>query len=217
MKKIVLFDPSLSNNEGAFSINLGDVIIYDSIMKFLKSSFGDYEIVRISTHIPIEKKEKNLIKDSEYIFVGGTNLLSSDIKVYNQWKNNYNKFLIEFPIVNNAILFGVGWWQYQDKPTKYTSSFYKKLLSSNFNHSVRDSYSESKVNELGIRNCINTSCPTTWSLEGMNSDRKKKNVNNVLLMLTDYHPNVEIDNKLINLLLEKFDDKIYFFPQGNLD
>lgn len=217
MKKIVLFDPSMRNNEGEFSINLGDVIIKDSVMKFLKSSFEDYEIIRISTHTQIDKKKKNLIKDSEYVFVGGTNLLSSDIKVYNQWKNNYNKFLIDFPIVNNAILFGVGWWQYQDKPTKYTSTFYKKLLSSHFNHSIRDSYSESKVNELGISNCLNTSCPTTWSLEGVNSDRKMQNENSVLLMLTDYHPNVEIDNKLIYLLLEKFNDKIYFFPQGNLD
>ncbi|PWA04037.1 polysaccharide pyruvyl transferase family protein [Flavobacterium psychrotolerans] len=217
MKKIVLFDPSMGDNNGSFSSNLGDIIINDSVMQFLKSDLNDYEVVRISTHVPIHSKERSLIKGSELIFVGGTNLLSSDIKVYNQWKSNYYNFLINFPIVNNAILFGVGWWQYQNSPTKYTRTFYKKLLSSNFNHSVRDSYAKNKVEELGISNCINTSCPTTWSLNGMVSDRKKQDINNVLLMLTDYHPNAEIDNKLINILLEKFSDKIFFFPQGKGD
>lgn len=214
MKKIILFDPSLGDNYGTFSTNLGDIIINDSVMHFLISYFNEYEIVRISTHLPISIKEKQLIKNSEFTFVGGTNLLSSDIKVYNQWKSNYFNFLINFPIVNNAILFGVGWWQYQKKPTKYTSSFYKKLLTSNFNHSIRDSYTKSKLKEIGIMNGLNTSCPTTWSLDGMVSDRKKHNVDNVLLMLTDYHPDADIDNKLIDILLEKFNDKIYFFPQG---
>ena len=217
MKKIVLFDPSLGNNYGMFSTNLGDVIINDSVMHFLSTYFKEYEIVRMSTHVPLSSKEKSLFKNAEFTFVGGTNLLSSDIKAYNQWKSSYYDFLIKFPIVNNAILFGVGWWQYQNKPSIYTSLFYKKLLSSNFNHSIRDSYTKLKVKELGISNCVNTSCPTTWSLDGVVSDRKKQNINNVLLMLTDYHPNEAIDNKLIDLLLEKFSDKIYFFPQGIRD
>jgi hypothetical protein len=217
MKKIVLFDPSLRDNKGGYSINLGDVIINDSIMQFLKSHFNDYEIVRISTHVSIKKNERYLIKHSEYVFVGGSNLLSSDLKTYNQWKSNYYKFLINIPVVNNAILFGTGWWQYQDKPTKYTKFFYRKLLSSKLHHSVRDSYTKTKLKELDIQNCINTSCPTTWNLNGLQVDRIKSKADNVLLMLTDYHPNIEIDNRLINLLLEKFSDKIYFFPQGNLD
>lgn len=217
MKKIILFDPSLGNNKGAFSNNLGDVIINDAIMLFLKFNFKDFEIVRISTHTFITKKEKNLIKNAQLVFVGGTNLLSADIKAYNQWKSSYYKFIITMPIVNNAILFGVGWWQYQNRPTKYTSSFYRRLLAQNFIHSVRDSYTSIKIDEIGINNQLNTSCPTTWELNGIKTDRKRESVKNVLLMLSDYHPNTTIDNELITILLEKFTGKIYFFPQGKLD
>jgi len=217
MRKIILFDPSIKDNRGSFSTNLGDIIINDSVMQFLKLYFKNHEIVRISTHVPITQKEKKLVKNSQLIFVGGTNLLSSDIKKYNQWKSNYYNLLINFPIVQNAILFGVGWWQYQNRPTKYTSSFYKKLLSSDYCHSVRDSYTKNKIKEAGVVNCINTSCPTTWPLNGTLADRKKQNTSNVLLMLTDYHPNPEIDNRLIDILLEKFSSTIYFFPQGAKD
>lgn len=217
MRKIVLFDPSIGNNKGILSPNLGDVIINDSIMKFLSISFKNFEIIKISTHVELSKKEKNLLKDAEYVFVGGSNLLSADIKTYNQWKSNSYKFFITLPISKNAILFGVGWWQYQNKPTMYTTYFYKRLLSSRLHHSVRDSYTKVKLNEMGIKNSINTSCPTTWELNGIIVDRLKRKEENVLLMLTDYHPDGEIDNKIIDILLEKFGDRIYFFPQGSRD
>ena len=217
MKKIVLFDPSIGDNKGSLSPNLGDVIINESVLEFLKDSFRDLEIVKISTHVALSKTEKSLLKDTEYVFVGGTNLLSADIKTYNQWKSNYYKSFFLLPSVNNAILFGVGWWQYQDKPTRYTSSFYKRLLSSHYKHSVRDYYTKNKIEQMGIMNSVNTSCPTTWNLNGFLVDRMEKDVENVLLMLTDYHADPKIDNKILELLLEKFSDKVYFFPQGSLD
>lgn len=217
MKKIILFDPSLGDNYGNLSINLGDVIINDSIMNFLKVYFKNFEIFRISTHVPLSRLEKGLIRESQFTFVGGTNLLSSDLKSYNQWRSNYIKYIFNFPVVSNAILMGVGWWQYQNTPTKYTSLFYKKLLSSQIYHSVRDSYTKMKMDEMGIVKSFNTSCPTIWELNNLSVDRMRKEAKSVLLMLTDYHPNPFFDNKLIEILLQKFEDKIYFFPQGFRD
>lgn len=215
--KVVLFDPSLKNNSGDPSLNLGDLVIYDSVSSFLKTKFKSAEIIRISTHTPINKRERALIKDSDLCFVGGTNLLSSDLKEYNQWKSNYYEYLIKIPVVKNAVLLGVGWWQYQSTPTRYTGMFYKNLLSSQYIHSVRDIYTKDKLRDIQVKNCLNTSCPSIWNLNGKKMDRRKEEVNDVLLMLTDYHPDAEIDNKLLNIILDKFSGNIYFFPQGSED
>lgn len=215
--KIVLFDPSLRNSIGEPSTNLGDLIIYNAVKSFLNENFKNADVIRISTHEAIDHKNRDLIKKSDLCFVGGTNLLSSNLKEYNQWKSNIRKRIFDLPTVNNAVLLGVGWWQYQDTPSKWTASFYRKLLSNQFMHSVRDSYTSSKLSEINISNNINTSCPTTWELEGFVPDIKDKTISDVLLMLTDYHPDLKKDNDLIELLIRKFSGKIYFFPQGSND
>src|SRR5450755_3179115 len=79
MKTISLLDPSLMNHRGDLSINLGDVIIYESVIKILGGLFLDTEIIRIASHAPLEEKHFKIIKDSEFTFVGGTNIFTSDI------------------------------------------------------------------------------------------------------------------------------------------
>ncbi|WP_434037640.1 polysaccharide pyruvyl transferase family protein [Formosa sp. 4Alg 33] len=217
MKKIVLFDPGLENNNGDFSKNLGDLIIQESVVKQLKNVFGDNEIISISTHSEIGKREKSLLKEADFTFVGGSNLMSSDLKKYNQWKNSKKSFFKEVPIVNNAILLGVGWWQYQNTPTDFTSSFYQKLLHSDRQHSVRDGYTKQMLHKAGIDNVINTTCPTIWELDGTSIDREYNSESDLLFMLTDYHPNPELDNSLLTLFLKYFNKDIYYFPQGSGD
>lgn len=217
MRKIILFDPSIRNEFFEPSINLGDLIIYESISKVLKSNFPRHEIIRISTHQEISNKQIRLIKGAEFSIVGGTNLLSSNLREYNQWKSNFKKNLFKLPVVNNAVLLGVGWWQYQSSPAKNTKKFYKRLLSNSFQHSVRDSYSHSMLNKTGVLNVLNTSCPTTWDLNELSVDNKIIDPKNVLLMLTDYHPNYDVDNEILKIVLSRVSNKIYFYPQGSGD
>jgi len=217
MKKVILFDPGLRDNDGNSSQNLGDLIIKEAVKKQLTSVLKTEELISISTHVPISSKEKELLKKADLIFVGGSNLLSSDLKKYNQWKNSYKRLLWEVPIVNEAILFGVGWWQYQNPPTQFTSSFYKKLLNANVKHSVRDGYTKTMLEKAGITNVINTTCPTIWELDGVSTDRIYKDDSDLLFMLTDYHPNEKVDNKLLELFLKHFKKDIYYFPQGDGD
>jgi len=215
MKKIALFDPSLHDSKGNHSFNLGDIIIYESIKKFFDEYFDTFDIVRIPTHTYINKKHRKIINESELVFVGGTNLLSSNILKYNQWK--LNKYYNLFNTIQKTILLGVGWWQYQKKADWITKYYYKSILSKDLLHSVRDSYTENMLKRIDIANILNTSCPTVWDLNGMDFDKKVNHNFDVLFMLTDYMPDIDSDNKLIEILLDNFKGKVYFFPQGRKD
>jgi polysaccharide pyruvyl transferase WcaK-like protein len=119
--------------------------------------------------------------------------------------------------IKNIITLGVGWWQYQAAPTSHTIRYYKNLLSSSLLHSVRDSYTQSKMLEMGFSNVINTTCPTLWGLSGMNVNRKNTKKQDCVFTLTDYNPSEVLDTKLLEILLDNFSGKLYFFAQGSKD
>lgn len=215
--RITLLDPSLRDHQGNSSINLGDIVIYQSVSKYLKTIFPEAEIDRISTHTLLEKRHCEQIKNSDFTFIGGTNILSSDIKAYNQWKLSNELRYYFAPKVENVILLGVGWWQYQNDPTLTTKYFYKHVLNKNILHSVRDSYTVRKLAQIGITNVLNTSCPTTWGLDGLDVNRKNLNCKNCLFTITDYNQNSMADTKWIQIILNYYSGDIYFFPQGSRD
>jgi len=216
--KIGLFDPSLYDNKGTPSSNLGDLIIARSIENYFYEIFSPIEIIKISSHeLPSKQSFKDL-NDCEYVFIGGTNILSSNINSYNQWKVLRNKFnwLFSSTPISDVILFGVGWWQYQQKPTFNTKSFYKKALHNNFMHSVRDEYTLNKLKDIGIENVVNTSCPTTWELNSQQTNRVN-GAANCLFTITDYMKDAKNDDLLLQTICDFFNERIYFFPQGNGD
>lgn len=207
MKKITIFDTSI------VSENIGDFIIMDSVNRELKELFKNDMIFYSLTHDKISKATYRLTKISNYSFIGGTNLLSSNMNDYNQWKIN----LIDSFYLKNLILMGVGWWQYQDKPNFYTSILLKKVLNRELLHSVRDSQTENMLKSIGITNVINTGCMTMWKLTKEHCENiPKEKAENVVFTLTDYNKDVERDQILINILTKNY-IKIYFWPQGSED
>jgi len=217
MNNIVLIDPSLQDNKGNLSTNLGDIIIYDSIQKNLEFVFSRSNLIRISSHDFFSDASFNAVKNADYIFFGGTNALSSNIIEYNQWLLSKKKYYYLFPKVKNVILIGVGWWQYQAKPTIVTKYFYNSVLNKKIYHSVRDNYTKNKLKEVGIKNVINTGCPTIWNLDGFNGNRNRLSTKNCVFTFTDYNRHIEYDSKLLRIILDFFPDSIYFFPQGKND
>jgi Uncharacterized protein conserved in bacteria len=212
---IVVFDPSLRDNAGGSSLNLGDVIIRQSIDAALEEIFPGAIVEHISSHA---YPDKNILKQAEQadlVIVGGTNLLSSHVLEYDQWKlsSNIERYII--PPRLNVLLLGVGWWQYQDKPDLITQSYYARLLHPFLPHAVRDSYTQNKLAECGIHNTLNTSCPTLWKLHGLKTEHKGNN-RQCLFCLTDYHQAPEEDDRFVAFLLKHY-DHIVFFPQGSGD
>ena len=207
MKTITILDTSVATK------NVGDSIIMDSVNRELKELFKKDMIFYSITQGKVDKASYDLFKLSNYSFVGGTNLLSSNMNKYNQWKIN----LIDSIYCKNMILMGVGWWQYQQKPNFYTRYLLKSVLNKNILHSVRDSYTETLLKDIGIKNVINTGCPTMWQLS---EDHCKKiptmKAKNVVFTLTDYNRDMINDQKLINVLIENY-EKVYYWPQGSED
>jgi polysaccharide pyruvyl transferase WcaK-like protein len=207
MKKITVFDTSIASN------NIGDFIIMDSVNRELKELFKKDMLFHSLTHEKVSKATYRLNKISDYSFVGGTNLLSSNMIKYNQWKIN----LIDAFFLKNIILMGVGWWQYQNKPNFYTKYLLKKVLSKNLIHSVRDSQAETMLKSIGVNNVINTGCMTMWKLTKEHCKHiPKSKAENVVFTITDYNKDIEKDKTLIDILNKNY-NKVYFWPQGSGD
>lgn len=211
--KLCLFDPGLQRNDGTPSSNLGDLIIQEAVVRELTGTFGRNEILHISTHTFPEPEHIHAARRCSLSFVGGTNLLSSELARDRHWQFSLKRQIR----LKGSILLGVGWQKYQGKPNLQTSLFLKLLLSRNLLHSVRDSYTKAQLQGAGIRNVLNTGCPTMWTLAAIPPDDiPMHKAKNALVMLTDYDPNPDLDRKLLQLICSKY-NKVFVWLQGKED
>lgn len=227
--KITKISPFIS------TANVGDYIIYDYCDKIFTEMFGNYLGISIPSREKISKAGARAILTSDYTFVCGTNLLSSNMMRYKQWEvdlktpyqiatvNTPHKDLYKLNLIRenmskfHIILVGVGWWKYQDLPTEYTKKVLKGLLDPDFLHSVRDSYTEKKLREVGIDNVVNTACPTMWRLTKEFCSlipQKKQDI--VVTTITDYRKNTERDKLLLDILLSNY-KTVYLWLQSYED
>ena len=211
--KIGLFDPGIEDNSGTYSTNLGDLIIQEAVDRELNRVFGGAEIFRVTTQAPVPPEYFPRLRECRHLLVGGTNLLSSFMREYKQWQITWQ----DAWRIRRAILLGIGWWQYQDRPDKLTWFTLLGALSWQGVHSVRDEYTLKKLQSLGFRNVLNTGCPTMWPfLEFDQASIPNRKADNALVMLTDYNRNHELDTRLVKLL-QAYYQNVYFWPQGRSD
>jgi len=203
MKKISVFDTTVSN------YNLGNQIIMESVYRHLKEIFPMDFFFKLP-YMEITDNTLTYISWSDLIFFGGTNSLCGEMDKYAQWglnKTNYKK-------IKNVILMGIGWWQYQDVINKYTRKLLTHSLSNTYLHSVRDSYTEAKLNSIGFNNVVNTGCPTLWELTeqhcaGIPEEKSEE----VVFTITDYMKNQQRDMEIFDILKKNY-SKIYVWIQG---
>ncbi len=205
MRKIILFNPSVS------SLNCGDHIIFNSISANIKKLFPQAFYVEVSTHLPLSNSYIKRFGNTDYKFVCGTNLLKSDMLFgFRQWDISPCNIKYLKPVV----LAGCGWWQYQNNIDLYSKYLLNQLLNNDFLHSVRDNYTLEKLNSIGIKNVINTGCPTIWDLDSEHCFQiKKQKSYNVVTTLTDYAPNPQKDTRLFDILSKNY-EKVYLWIQG---
>ena len=208
-KNVVVFNTAISTD------NMGDYIIMHYCSGILNEIMDDAEFIDISTHtVPSEEQGKK-VKRSKYKFVCGTNLLTSHIEEWWNWRlpDGY-KGKMDY---RNVILFGVGWGSYQDKCSDYSKLIYRLLLNPCVLHSVRDQYTEKKFKEIGINNVINTGCPTMWNLTPQFCSTIPTNKSrNVIATITDYRRD-EVQDTLMFEILQKCYQNIYVWIQGKKD
>lgn len=207
MKKILVLDTSI------VSKNTGDSIIMDAVYSELKEIFHSDMFFNSITHDRIWRTTYSLNRISDFTLVGGTNLLSSNMNSYNQWKIN----MFDSLFLKGIILMGVGWHVNPHRPNMYTEFLLKKVLNRQYLHSVRDSQAESLLRSIGISNVLNTGCMTMWRLTNEHCSKiPKSKADSVVFTLTDYSKDYVKDQMLIDILIKKY-EKVYFWPQGNGD
>ncbi|MDP9175177.1 MAG: polysaccharide pyruvyl transferase family protein [Planctomycetota bacterium] len=213
MPRICLLDPSITSRDGMPPGNLGDLIIRQAVVRELTGLLPGFDCISIPTQMPLTPDELDLAVGSDLLIVGGTNLLSSHMQQYQQWRIRP----AEAGRLQRVVLMGAGWWQYQDEPDAYTRSVLLSALSPTLGQSVRDNYTRQKLQGIGLTNVINTGCPTMWRLTpDLLRTIPTSKADDVLLMLTDYNKNRPVDRQLLDLLSSQY-KRVYFWPQGSSD
>lgn len=203
---ISVFDTSICDN------NLGNQIIMDSVNHVIDHLFPNDFLIRLPYLDSIGKESVRYAQESDYIFLGGTNALTSEMENYSQWGLTPENF----KTIRNVILFGVGWWQYQGDISPYTREVLKSCLHPYLKHSVRDSYSRDKLASIGLNNVLVTGCPTLWSLtEEHCSKIRTRKADTALLTFTNYSQ-AESDSLLLRILQSQY-RRVYLWVQGPED
>jgi polysaccharide pyruvyl transferase WcaK-like protein len=204
-KDIGILNPAIGTS------NLGDLIIYESVYNNLREIYPDDLITNFPTQLHTSFDAQALMRKKDLLFISGTNLLSSNLETKHQWKihRGHKKFL-----KNKVVLFGCGWWQYQDEINSYTEDIYKTVLNNEVLHSARDQYTVDKLKNIGIDNVVNTTCPTLWSItpEKCNLVPTTKG-EEVVTTLTFYHKNAELDYRMLEILSKNY-KKVHLWIQG---
>jgi hypothetical protein len=202
--KISIYDTTICDD------NLGNQIIMDAITPVIEQLFLDDFIIKLQYLEKFGQPSHRHIRESKYTFFGGTNALSSRMN-----RNSQMGFtLADTTRVNNVVLVGVGWWQYQKKPNFYTRYLLRRILHPDVIHSVRDDYTKNYLQSIGITNVVNTSCPTVWNLNKKHCanipDHKSRKA---VCSLTDYHQDPVSDSAFLRLVIERY-EKCFLWLQG---
>lgn len=203
--RVGLLDPSLESR------NTGDLIIRQSVSSVLmRLGIDERQLLMLPTQRPLSHGERSEASRCDKFLVGGTNLLSSNMPWYMQWRLRPRDFAI---FNRNVRLLGVGWWQYQGRPNRVTTSILRRVLERD-GHAIRDAWSREQLAMVGIRG-TNTACPTMWGLS-RTPERSERPSRAVVVTLTDYNRHPQYDRALIDLLGRHY-ESIVFWPQGAKD
>lgn len=203
---ISVFDTSICDN------NLGNQIIMEAVEEQLHELFPTGFFLRLPYLDSIGPESIRYIQESAHVFFGGTNALSAEMETYRQWGLDASNARQ----IRNVVLFGVGWWQYQDAISDYTADILRQVLHDDRQHSVRDSYTKRMLAKIGIDNVLVTGCPSMWSLSAEHcASIPRGQARDVLLTFTNYSQHAS-DRDLFTTLARLYRD-VFVWVQGPED
>jgi polysaccharide pyruvyl transferase WcaK-like protein len=195
LRRATLLDTAIA------STNLGDQIIMEAFRQELKDVLADAMVFSVASHEHMGAKSRRLLRHSELVIAGGTNLLSSHMWLRSIWKVSPLDALMR----PQVILMGVGWYQFQGKPDLYTRWFLRSVLSSTALHSVRDSYTQGMLAAIGFKNTVNTGCPTLWRFTPEHcAALPRSKAENVVTTINTYVADRAADKRLLEILRERY-------------
>lgn len=203
---VVLLDTSMDSD------NCGDYIIMENCLLHLHSHVDSSSVHHVPTHRLPDNKEFQQLRNSYRKLLCGTNILSGHMRHYGLWQIT--------PDVTpwlGTILMGVGFDSTKKDFDQYSKLLLHTILHKNALHSVRDSFSEKKLRDMGISNVLNTGCPTMWNLTPDHcASIPQSKATNVVCTVTDYSRDPQNDKAMLDTLLQMY-DKVYLWLQGRDD
>ena len=198
-------------NTSIASENAGDFIIMEAAAREIAQCLPLCYKVHLTTHEKLSRASLRMQKKIAFNVACGTNLLHSHMEIVKQW----NIGLLAGRALKPVVLLGVGWRGHASrKTTFFTKFFLRSLLSREYLHSVRDSYSEGRLREIGVANVLNTACPTMWGLTPDHcAEIPAEQGEDVVTTLTDYSPEPNKDRQLLDMLKRLY-RRVYFWRQG---
>jgi polysaccharide pyruvyl transferase len=208
VQRIGVLDTSIATR------NTGDLIIMEAARSVLDTLLVDHQIIYFPTHERLSAYGRRLQRLVTLNVACGTNLLHSHMGLVHQWNLGFRDAFA----YRRTVLMGVGWRSQRRRKTDwYTRWLLRRVLSMHHAHSVRDSYAERKLQEVGFDRVLNTGCPTTWVLtEAHCAAIPRSRGEEAIVVLTDYSPEPERDSYLIALCLKMY-RKVHFWCQGTGD
>ncbi|MFD0771222.1 polysaccharide pyruvyl transferase family protein [Bacillus sp. CGMCC 1.60114] len=214
MDNVLVLDTSVG------SLNKGDDIIMKCVRYQLSDITKNAYVLTLPTHVsPFHwyqvargSHRVKIYSSAKYKFVGGSNLLTMDMLThFPQW--NINMF--NYGPLKGSILVGVGAGK-GNKINTYTKMLYKKVLSHEYIHSVRDERTKKFLEEMGFK-ALNTGCATLWSLTPeFCTEIPTKKSDSVIFTLT-HHSKDPVNDQLLIDVLNKNYKNIYFWIQDASD
>ncbi|KAA0763658.1 polysaccharide pyruvyl transferase family protein [Bacillus sp. SH5-2] len=214
MDNVLVLDTSVG------SLNKGDDIIMKCVRYQLSDITKNAYVLTLPTHVsPFHwyqvargSHRVKLYSNAKYKFVGGSNLLTMDMLThFPQW--NINMF--NYGPLKGSILVGVGAGK-GNKINAYTKMLYKKVLSHEYIHSVRDERTKKILEEMGLK-ALNTGCATMWSLTPeFCKEIPTEKSDSVIFTLTHHSKDLVKDQLLIDVLRRNYKD-VYFWIQDASD
>ena len=132
---------------------------------------------------------------------------------------NYGLWKLDSDIspYRNTVLMGIGFDSTSIRSDRYTRILFHTILSKKYIHSVRDTFSERMLRQMGIKNVIYTGCPTMWKLNDEHCKQIPQcKANKVICTITDYNRDYSLDKKMLDILLDSYKE-VYFWIQGQED
>lgn len=214
MENVLLLDTSVG------SLNKGDDIIMKCVKKQLSDITKKAYVLTLPTHVsPFHwyqvarnSNRVQIYSNAKYKFVGGSNLLTMDMLThFPQWNIN----IFNYKPLKGSILLGVGAGK-GSEINWYTKMLYKKVLSHEYIHSVRDERTKKILEEMGFK-ALNTGCATLWSLTPqLCNEIPTKKSESVIFTLTHHTKDMKNDQLLIDTLNQHYRN-VYFWIQDAKD
>lgn len=207
IRNIGILDTTVSDE------NHGNEIIMQAVHNNIDSLFTNDFVIRFPYWDDFLKNTLKNMQLCNYLFLGGGNSLNSEMDKFKYLGVNEKNIDV---IEHKVVLLGVGWWQYEKAPNAYTERLIKRVLNENVLHSVRDSYTEKMLKSIGIKNVVNTGCPTIWRLNQEFCKKiPKRKAKDAIVMFTP-RKEKEIDRYIIDIVRKNY-EKVYFWVQGPED